>query len=468
MKGELLSGLPIEDLSPDGRGVGFIRLNGKASGRGVPVFVSGALPGQIVSCLTLKDKKTFLEATLQKIETRTGKFVEPQCPNAAECGGCPLQTLPYAAQLAWKEKFVRDALVRIGKFRSDELDAARLPIAPSPLIKNFRDKIELAFGEDKNGNAVLGFRGGASRLITPVRSCALVDSAANGIVASFQRLARGLRDILPRFLILRRGYMPGSEETAWFAILKVAKAPRQKKDKITNVAASLFEGNPDLAIFALEATPNLLTHSQPGKRALVLNRKLETRPGDAIFELPLLNRRFSVDLSSFFQVNPGAADKLAGIVKEFDGDLSGGVLLDLYCGVGAPGLLIAGNHDRLIGAEINPASAKLAKRNDRFGNCEFYAGDSGAILKKFVSRAPRTILLDPPRSGLNDATLSGVLASNPERIIYVSCNPATFARDAAKLRARFELVRLAPVDMFPHTPHAEIASLWVNKRAKAN
>ncbi|MBD5608330.1 MAG: class I SAM-dependent RNA methyltransferase, partial [Desulfovibrio sp.] len=302
-------------------------------------------------------------------------------------------------------------------------------------------------------------------LITPIRSCALVDSAANGIIASFQRLANNLREINPRFLILRRGRARDSNEVGWLAILKCSKTALPKRDNIRRVAASIFDDNPKLDIFAFEESAKLTTHSQSGKRLLVLNRKLENRAENALFELPLLSRSFVADLSSFFQVNGGSADKLGKIVKEFDGAPAGGVLLDLYCGVGAPGLLLDDNYDRLIGAEIDPASAKLAKRNDRLGNGEFYAGDSGEIIKNFRGLSPRTILLDPPRSGLNDATLSGVLEANPARIIYVSCNPATFARDAAKLRVQFDLDTLAPVDMFPHTPCAEIASLWTNRRS---
>ncbi|MDE5833733.1 MAG: class I SAM-dependent RNA methyltransferase [Desulfovibrio sp.] len=459
----IISSLKITDLSPDGRGVGFYRSG--ARGRGMPVFVAGALPGQTVACQVLKNKKTFIEGRVAAIEIQRDDLARPTCEHEAECGGCPLRSIPYPEQLRWKEKLARDALIRIGKFTEEALSAVWRPISPSPLIEGFRNKIELAFGADENGASIPGFRKTASRETTPVERCPLVDDDANKIIAAIRDGA--VKTNLPasfwRFLILRRGFPPGADEPAWIAVLKTAKGGRRERGIIKGFAAELFARAPKLAAFVHEEGSNNRLHSLSGERVLCLNRGLENRPENALFEAPLGGRRFQLDVSSFFQVNDGSAENLAKIALEFNGSGKGGFLLDLYCGAGAPGLLLASGYDSALGVDLNPASIKLAKYNAGKLNAVFRAGDVGKVLNKILDRSPRTVLLDPPRAGLDPRALATVIKANPEKIIYISCDAATFARDAKNLRGRFEPVSLASVDMFPHTPKLELASLWTRK-----
>lgn len=456
--------LKITDLSPDGRGLGFVRAPGD-SGRGLPTFVEGALPGQTVACRVLRRAKSFIEArALAVLEEREN--VAPLRAECQSCGGCPLARMPYAEQLIWKEKLARETLVRVGKFPREELDRIWRPLLPSPKIEGYRNKLELAFGRDVDGSPALGFRRRASREIAPSRHCVLAEPAANRLIDLIGRKTAESGEPWGfwRFLILRRGFLPGATAPMWLAILKTARADSRQRKATLRLAEAVFALEPELGAFIHEETDASSWRSPRAKRIFALNRAGENNAKNAVFEIPLGGKNFRLDASSFFQVNDGAAEKLAEIVRSFSPG-QGGVALDLYCGAGAPGLLLAPGYDRYVGVELDAVSVRMAKENAGDIPAVFYACDAGAFAAnpRRATAAPSLLLLDPPRAGVDETAARAISALAPENVIYISCNPATFARDSQRLRQTHEPVALASVDMFPHTPHLELASFWRRK-----
>lgn len=452
--------LKISSLSHDGRGIAFPP--GKEGGRGKAVFIAGALPGQKVLSVPKEDHGSWREDELLEILDRGGNLAPPLCASAHECGGCPLQSMEYGDQLLWKEKIIKDAMARIGGLGRESLDAAWRGIKPSPELIAFRNKIELAFGEDAEGRPFPGMRKRGSHEVIPVGQCALVDEKANGIVRSFARLLgkRSWPRGFWRFLILRQDQDEEGRKR-WHVIAISRPASGETAAKVRALAEELLKERPDLRSFIYE------TRRDPAKIARGEKRIFSLGEGGTL-SMPLGGRDFKIDAASFFQVNAGASEELAKLVKEADAACANKTaLLDLYCGAGAPGLLLAPAYSRYMGLELDPRAIDQARGNAAgLPHCSFQAGDAARLIaglpagfKKSVS----TVLADPPRSGLGKKVVEEILEIAPENIIMVSCNPATLARDARLLSGAYELQSLAGADLFPHTPHVEACALWKRK-----
>lgn len=491
--------LTVDSLAHDGRGIARLPETGQNSetrGSGTAVFVSGALPGQIVRARIVRRKARLVEADLLDVLRPAPDAVPALCPHQHICGGCPLQIMPYPAQLRWKEDLALAALTRIGHLDRGMLAAVLEPPHPSPEQAAFRNKMEFAFGRDAGGNLILGQRrrGGAGVIAVP--GCVLLPAGAQDILAAARRSAEqsGLAPYAApparrgpgrdknahaagphgfwRFLVLRSGRREDDPAPRWWALCVTSPGGADGRAAARALGEDLLGRFPDLAAFVHEErqSPDALAAGE--RRVLCLNEKGGEEPQAALLHLPLGDRLFALDAASFFQVNTRAAQNLARLAQDMlrqtrGGAENGASLLDLYCGVGAPGQLLAPDYDRLLGLECDKRAVALARRNAERGGltrCRYEAGDAAALLDRLrrERRGPGwdTVLADPPRAGLAPRVLDGLLALRPQTILYISCNPATLARDADGLQARYSLERLAAVDLFPHTPHLECLSLW--------
>lgn len=453
-------------MAHDGSGIGFLPGNG----RGKAVFISGALPGQIIDCTLIEEKSAFCRARLDGIVWEPANFSNPLCPHLAECGGCSLQRLPYQAQLAWKEKLAKDALERIGRMNLASLDAAWTKTIQAPRLKEYRNKAELAFGLDPGGNFALGFRKQGSHTVFNLQACPLLPEKAVAIAAHFRTLAK--KCALPpydgkngfwRFLVLRQTLTQDGKEN-WRTICLTSPADAKNRKLVADCGEKLMQACPDVDGFIHETRrqKDFLTVGE--KRVCCLNQSGQTR--NSPIHMQLGGKTYKLDTASFFQVNTSASGLLVETASAMDRESgASGSLLDLYCGVGAPGLLLAERHESYTGLEIDKKAIAFARINaENFGlmQCRFAHWNAAKPSASLIAQpgTHTSILADPPRSGLAPPSLNLVTESGASWLVYISCNPVTLARDAATLQKKYELARLTCVDMFPHTPHLECASLW--------
>lgn len=458
--------LHVVALAHDSRGIGFIP--GKASSRGKAVFVQGSLPGHVVLCKKLKETSNFMEAELIEILDPGPNARKPHCPHASVCGACPLQTMPYALQLEWKEKLVKDALIRIGGLNEQELEKSWQGIHPSPKISEFRNKFELAFGIDAAGQPALGFRQRRGHEVFNLKSCALVKAQALPIIQYFQNLLPqfkasdfGANNSFLKNLILRESEdLRG--ENVWHALLLTDSVTPEKQRWLADMGRELLRKIPECISFRHESMSGK-SWSNPRKRQKFYLGN-DAMGKEAALSYKMEGRLFNLSHASFFQVNLEAAKCLAKLAIKMDLQCSHDHgLLDIYCGCGMPGLLLGYKYPYAFGIDSNKAAIKNARLNAREeGRWTFCTGDAGVMLKKQpkISERPwSTILADPPRAGLNTRVVKAILDLSPRNIIYISCNPSTLARDMKNLGFMYKLKEISSVDLFPHTPHTECCVL---------
>ena len=489
--------LELDGLAHDGRGIGRLPAPESPGGRGLTVFVAGGLPGQAVRCRVLRRKPRFLEAELLEVLRPAPEQTAPLCPhmtgNSGGCGGCPLQELAYARQLEWKSRLARDALMRIGGVDADALEAAWTATLPAPALVGFRNRMTFAFGSGAGG-LVLGQRTRGGVDVVPTPGCALLPPGGRELlaVALSAATASGLGAWRApgrrggkgsgvqgfwRFLTLRQGWLPGEASPRWWAVCLTSPGGPAERAIVRALGERLLalEGASRLGGFIHEERRKEDALALGERRVLCLDARGAENPEAAILRLPLGGRGFALDAASFFQVNTGAAEQLARALLAMAPE-SGQGLLDLYCGVGAPGQLLAPRFAATLGIEADRRAVELARRNAADlhpSGCRYLAGDAGTLVTRLAAGAPLpggardaklprwdTVLADPPRGGLAPAALDALLRLAPDRLLYVSCNPTTLARDAARFSAAYTLERLTAVDLFPHTPHLECCSLW--------
>lgn len=462
MNDELPQKFEIASLTHDGRGIAFDK---SAKGdRGKAVFIRGALPGQKVLAKAGDDHGSWREADLVEILDQGPNQSHPICPHAGECGGCPLQSMPYKDQSYWKQKILLDSMERIGGFDRDYLASVWQDLEPSPRTSEFRNKIELAF-ENNKIEPYPGMRKRGSHEVIPVEKCALVDAKANKIIKSFTEILHKTKwpDDFWRFLVLRADQDEAGLRR-WRLIAISRPGSQEEYAKVRELAETLLEEEGDLHAFIYEIRKDKGKIARGEKRIFSIGKDKEP----SSLSLPLGGRKFKADVASFFQVNDGGSEKLAELVKKADSlcDTKTG-LLDVYCGVGAPGLLLAPHYNKYLGLELDPKAIEYAKTNAAgLPQCQYEAGDAAKLVNKIpkkLAKSISTVLVDPPRSGLDRRVVNAILKLAPKNIIMVSCNPSTLARDAKLIGKDYELISLAGADLFPHTPHVESCSLWKHK-----
>ena len=442
--------LTIERLSNDGSGVAH-------SPDGEAVFIPGTAPGDEADIRIVKDCGRYAFGILDQLRAPSPDRVPVDCAVAGPCGGCSLRHLDYAAELRAKQENVTDAFRRIGG-----LDVPVLDALPSPEVDRYRNKVQFPVGRDKNGAPCIGFYAGRTHRIVPCPDCKLQPDtlnaignalcsffAANGIQPYDEASGKGL----VRHIFLRRGVHSGQIMVC--LVCTHAKLPHSDA-LVEQLTAQL----PDIA--------TILVNVNAKNTNVILGSETHTLYGPGFIEDTLCGVPVRLGPLSFYQVNTLAAERLYGIAADYAQLQPTDLLLDLYCGMGTIGLSMADRCRELIGVEIVPEAIDSAKANAaRMGGAiaaksRFFCADAGKAASQLAAEGlhPDVIILDPPRKGCDEATLSAVAAMSPRRVVYVSCNPSTAARDAKWLEEHgYHAEKVQPVDLFPRTKHVEAVLL---------
>ena len=476
--------LVIEGISHDGRGIA--RIGKKQSAENpLVVFVQGALPGQTVRIHVIKKASHYLDAVVDCVIEEHG-LRSPLCLAEEQCGGCPLQRLPYAKQLFWKKEMLCSALKRIGHIDHAFLDDSVDTCLASPLTECYRNKMEFAFGKDERSQKILlGLRHKNSHSVVTPNNCILIDKKAFQLTQYLEEEAQksGLAPytLLPRkelqqrkkgtgfwrFAIIRKGLSPASLQEGFWLLLLTSPCSQKEGRVVQQIGERLLSQFDWLKAFVHEERYAHDTLPIGEKRRLVLSSEKDQASHLALM---LTKTPFHLDVSSFFQVNLAAADILAQkILEACPNDLPlHAQLIDLYAGVGAPGLLLAPRFANVYAVEANPRSAELANRNANRLSLPHYhclaTKVTPDVLADYAQAEETICLIDPPRNGLDSKTLHHLKDYAPRSILYVSCNPATLARDIALLQDKYLLEQVTAIDLFPHTAHVESVSLLTLKK----
>ena len=444
----------IESLAFGGRGVAHVD--------GMAVFVAGGLPGDTVTARVVKAKKRFAEAEVVALVTPSIQRVKPRCAHFGECGGCALQDLDYGVQVAQKAAQVENALRRIGGAGDFVMDA---PV-PSPAVWNYRNKMEFAFEQRPDG-LHLGLRSdlpAGEKGLAPVldiEECHLCAPRSVEILRTAREFARasGLPAFDPsenagywRHLVVRHTALG---ETMVHLI--TADDPRFHA-RAEGLGETLADRFPELTSFI---------HSTRARRSLAatgeqVEFRLGTRTVEEMVEHGDRKVRYHIAPNAFFQTNTAGAGELFAAVAEFGGFTGTETVLDLYCGCGAIGIFLADKAAKVVGYEVSEeavAKAWSSAKLNGLTNCEFTAAtlDSPAALKSLPKAD--VLVIDPPRAGIHENAANAILGLAPKKILAVSCDPTTLARDVKRLSEKYDLKRARAVDMFPHTHHIETVAL---------
>lgn len=428
----------IEDLGKDGEGVG------RAGGR--VVFVPGATIGDRVRVRFPDDRRAYARAELVEIVETSPLRETPACPIASLCGGCQTMDLDYGAELAAKERRLKDALRRIGRLPDPPVE----PIVGATRILRYREKATMPAGMGPEG-IVFGYYARGTHHLVPVDDCLVLDEAV-------QEAAHRVRDVARQAEL--RAYDPRTGEGEIESLLV-----RHTTTGETLVVLTVARPVPK------EPWVTLLPGRLPSLRALFLavernpTNRLVGRRTERIWGRPfvmetLLGRRFRISPASFFQANPSMAEEIFGAARESVRERQPRTLLDLYAGTGTLALLVADGVEAVEGIEVVEAAARDASANARLNGLKgvrFFSGPADIVLKERLEAGMRydVVALDPPRRGAAEA-VPLILEASPLRIVYISCDPATLARDAALLaEGGYRLTRARPFDLFPRTVHVE-------------
>ncbi len=456
-----ITGLSIIDIAEEGKGVG------KADE--LVIFVDKAVPGDVVDVRLVKKKKNFAEAIIENIDTKSEYRVEPFCSHFGTCGGCKWQHMDYDAQLRFKHKNVEAALQRLGKIDTAVME----PILGSAESKYYRNKLEYTFSNKRWLNATdmqieddsremnaLGFHVPLRfDKILNIEHCYLQAEPSNHIRLSVRDYALqheiSFYDLRNHEGSLRNLIIRTSSTGEVMVVVVFAYAA---KEQINGMMEHLKISFPEITA--------LLYIENEKKNDTIFDQEVITYAGrDHIFEqMPLENGgnvKFKIGAKSFYQTNSAQAYELYKITKEFAGFKGNELVYDLYTGAGTIANFVAGSVKQVVGIEYVPTAIEDAKFNAEMNGIEntiFYAGDMKDILTPhFINEhgKPDVVITDPPRAGMHTDVVQRLLEMEAEKIVYVSCNAATQARDLALLTSKYDVVRIKPVDMFPHTQHVE-------------
>lgn len=444
-RGQVVS-VAVDGLGHSGEGVGRCQ--------GLTVFVPGAVPGDLVEATISDVKKNYARAALRQVVKASPHRVAPPCPVVGECGGCPLQQIAYPAQLELKRQQVVDALCRLGKLED-------VPVHPTLGMEtpwHYRNKAQFPVGSG-GGRVIAGFFAPGTHRIVDIEQCEIQHPLGIQIMQVVKDLAQRchvpIYDERTHKGVLRHVLVRVGRHTGEAMAVLVTNGPAFPKGK--RIAAELLERVPALV--------SVVQNINPERTNVVLGRENRVLAGrDHIID-KIGDLSFAISPVSFFQVNPVQTEVLYGKALEY-ADLTGGeTVLDIYCGIGTISLFLARQAREVIGIEVVPPAVENARENaERNGirNVRFICGDAAQEMPALAREGVRAdvIVVDPPRKGCDRSVLEAMAAVGPKRIVYVSCNPASLARDLAILaELGYRTVEAQPVDMFPHTAHVETVVL---------
>lgn len=436
--------LEVTALSNEGSGI--------ARHDGMVVFVPFSAVGDVAECRILKVQKSYAYAKIESMIIPSEHRIEPDCEAFGRCGGCLLRHIGYTEELRAKEQFVRDAMERIGG-----LDIQAEPIISTGVTERYRNKAQLPVAEIV-GKPVCGFYSQRSHRVIPCDDCKLEPEVfsdisreildyqqKNSISCYDEQSGKGLL----RHIYLRRGHHSGE-----IMVCLVVTEKTRVYDALTDILKEKFP----------QIKTVILNINSERTNVILGKRNVNILGGGKICDT-ICGVEVEISAHSFYQVNTAAAELVYNKAAEY-ADLKGGeTLLDLYCGAGTVGLSIAKGACRLVGVEVIPEAIDNAKKNalrNGIENAEFIIGDAGTIAQSLAERGerPDVITVDPPRKGCDQKTLDAIIAMSPERIVMISCNPATAARDVKYLCERgYRAEKVCPADMFPRTNHVECVVL---------
>jgi 23S rRNA (uracil1939-C5)-methyltransferase len=437
----------VEDLTHDGSGVAKVD--------GYPLFIPGALPGEEAEIQVMKTMKRYGFAKLINVTKPSPDRAEPPCHVFWECGGCQLQHLSYEAQLRQKQKTVRDVMERIGKI-------PHVPVHPVKGMDDpwrYRNKSQIPFSE-RNGEVVSGFYRSRTHHIVDTDVCIIQGEEADeimstlkhemhsmGIEAYDERTHRGML----RHLIVRKARATGE--------LMVVLVTRSKKFPQKDAAIELIKRVvPDVT--------SIMQNVNSEKTNVIFGNKTLLLYGKPFIVDTIGDIKFEISARSFYQVNSEQTEVLYGQALEYAQLTGTESVIDAYCGIGTISLFLAQNAKEVYGVEIVPQAIEDAKRNAELNgidNAHFEAGPAEEVIPKWYAEGKRfdVLVVDPPRKGCDEKLLETILEYKPKRIVYVSCDPATLARDLRILEdGGYRTQEVQPVDMFPHSSHIEVVT-WL-------
>ena len=444
--------LKIEDCGIDGEGIG------KADG--FTVFVKDAVIGDTVRAKIMKAKKNYGYGRLEEIITPSPDRVEPKCQFARQCGGCQLQALSYEKQLEFKTSKVRGHLERIGGFT--DIPMEKILGMDQPF--HYRNKAQFPVGKSKDGRIITGFYAGRTHSIIENRDCALGvtrnKEVLDRVIAHMEKFHIQPYDEntgkgLVRHVLIRYGFF--TDEMMVCLIINGEKLPGEEA-----LVKSLRQ---------IPEAVSVMVNVNKKRNNVILGEKVRLLWGQPYITDKIGEISYQISPLSFFQVNPYQTGRLYGKALEY-AQLSGNeTVWDLYCGIGTISLFLAQKAKMVRGVEIIPAAIENAKENARlngFDNTEFFVGKAEEVLPEQFARTGEradVIVVDPPRKGCDETLLSTIIKMQPDRVVYVSCDSATLARDLKYLCERgYELKKVCPVDMFPNTVSVETVVLLSHKK----
>ena len=453
-KKPFIEAVEIEAVAAEGNGLAHVD--------GQVLFVQQAVPGDIVDVQVNKVRRGYMAGYVTRLVNPSARRAEPFCPHYGVCGGCAWQILPYQMQLDFKQQQVYDQLVRIGHLEIPEIS----PILGSEKTEYYRNKLEFTFSnrrwekkpleEGENAQPGLGFHVGKYfDKVLDIEDCHLQADPSNAIrnfIRSYA-LEKGLS-----FYNIRenRGYLRNiiirSTQAGNIMLIVVISDDDDpaKRERLLDSISKEFPQISSLYYVINSKLNDSISDLQP----------VLYRGDDAIYE-EMEGLHFKIGPKSFYQTNSRQAYRLYSVAREFAGLTGNEVVYDLYTGTGTIAQFVSGKASKVIGIEYVPEAiddAVLNAANNGITNCEFFAGDMKDILTAdFIAEhgKPDVIILDPPRAGIHPDVASVILETAPSRMVYVSCNPASQARDLAILSQKYTIEAVQPVDMFPHTQHVE-------------
>lgn len=493
-KNDIIS-VEIQDMGTDGEGIGKVG--------GYPFFIKDAVIGDRVQARITKVKKNYSYARLEKVLTPSPFRVEPLCRFHKQCGGCQIQAMDYHRQLVFKQEKIKNNLVRIGGFEPEYVNQVMEPIVGMDYPYRYRNKAQYPVGTDKEGNPVTGFYAGRTHTIIPNTDCFLGIEENKAIlemilhymseyqVRSYdEKTGKGLI----RHVLIRKGFTSGEIMVClvinWKKRVELRESSIKNTDKLQSGRGFLeYLPAQDQLVKRLSGVPGMKSISvsiNTENTNVIMGNTIDTiwgseRISDTIhvrdthndFALMQKGITFSISPLSFYQVNPVQTEKLYSLALEYAGLTGKEIVWDLYCGIGTISLFLAGRARQVYGVEIIPQAIEDARQNalnNGIGNVEFFVGRAEEILpKKYEEDGifADVIVVDPPRKGCDEACLNTMLKMKPERIVYVSCDSATLARDLKVLcDGGYEVKRVRGVDQFGMTVHVESVCLLSNRKPK--
>ncbi len=459
----------IEDIGNDGEGIGKTD--------GYTLFVKDAVIGDVVEARITKCKKNYGYARVEKVVTPSSFRVEPKCSFHKRCGGCQIQAMRYDRQLVFKQDKIRNNLLRIGGFPAALIDTVIEPVVGMEEPWHYRNKAQFPVGYDKEGNLITGFYAGRTHDIIANTDCALGAPENQLIleaVLSYMRdnhvtaYREDTGEGLVRHVLIRTGFWSG--EIMVCLVVNGTKLPAAEKLTKNLLAIPLTdtaESGANKKITSISLSVNT------EKTNVIMGKDICVLWGKGCIQDTLCGLTFSISPLSFYQVNPVQTEKLYGLALEYANLTGKETVWDLYCGIGTISLCMAKKARQVYGVEVVPQAIEDARENARvnqIANVEFYEGKAEEVLPAFYERLgqagedenadklhPDVIVVDPPRKGCDEKCLETMLRMRPERIVYVSCDSATLARDLKVLcEGGYELKKVRGVDQFGGTVHVEV------------